>query len=1179
MWGLGSLSKLRGASPGPGKAASSPLKGKGKGSPREDPLTSFVATWEQLKAALSSDLNTKLPFNQSSIPRHLGQLLALLTAEASDTSTGNSQPASEPLGPCQEYLVKTGVLATLVTLSAKDKPVGTRRAVIAWANQAVAALGDGFVVHSAVHRPLVKLIRKSVESEAGLSKNEEEALVDIMCRLSERIRNRPELLAIFFRERAVPDAGQAANLAATVGRGASTRSRTQNDSPSSRSSSPTPSTSTMTSTTSQTSNSATHRKKAEHDFLLFAFLLRFVHREGNIGDLARAGLVFLFDVAVTNGSREDRFSSPTTSVSVSQPEAAREARLALSEYLLDSDFSDVLAAGLGALYGLLPGKLLVRPAGSTPSTGAWNNETLEAGTGGMVLGGMGAHEAEDDPEEAQRKMEEEENRLRALGVALSGTTDFREGLDGWLKLVEFTQEILLKASLSADTSDPSPSTKTNPRLDTDDVAREQALVTSALKSSILASIRSLFLPVLYTSILECSGADGSAVAVLSYLDALLSVVQEGSSLGDAILGFLMGEEDLNDFTHPKRTASDFLSPGTHRARRRKASALVLLEGRTPSDGPGIAATSPYFTSLGRFSLKDLLASTVSSPSAATSSAALKLFQTMLSRHDRWSMGLLDIVLDEGATFFPFALRDSPPEPSPSPTNGNGSESDDDSDVFVYPSETPTKQANLCDSPLVSPFTPRRLPSLILGTPLPPTPSINSHLDSIDALVDLLESIDPSGPGARPSGEGGASIFSKGFSSYVQDAEAALASDAGFRRGVAADPTAPTEAPSSPQARRRSNLFGAAPALSSRDFAASKTAFRHRLDPWTPLVGLVLESLAQFFSHPPDVNLSLTAVLSTLALSPYRSLDGWILPAVTDDKFGFEELAALGRSDKPASESDDGDDRSVDHDVDDLSRHDAFSFSTNSHSNGARRIPARGESVLAILSALSKSVALFRSTVPNFDQYLAERRQGIHFVDNLADALDFNDDGGNAFQAAVRELSVSDGTSSFDASRRQSPLLSPTPSTGKRDVFLTPPRPQVRKEPSTTSIQSTATASAASPFAAHYRQTGSIMLTPAPVSSARSRHAHWTGGDDDELGPPDTPTKRLSPAAREASGSVLSDDSDAFQRSPSQRGTGEPATVTLSTTLDNVLLLEEFVKELTAIVLVRRGTGVDRIRFL
>lgn len=938
------------------------------------------------------------------------------------------------------------------------------------------------------------------------------------------------------------------------------------------------------------------RRRAEHDFLLFAFLLRFVHREGTIGDLARAGLVILVEVAVTSTSSTDPASpkmtrSDTSSTitalssaasASSQPVAAREARLALGEYLLDSDFAEVLGAGLGALYGLLPGKLLVRPAGGAPSAGAWDDDSVEQGPGGMVLGGMGALEDEDDPEETRRKTEEEEDRLLALGVGLSDSADFRDGLDGWLKLVEFTQDVLERTPPAA----PEP----QPSFDDDDVAdgtdsalaREQRLVTSALKSSILGAVKNLFLPVLYTSILECSEADGSAVAVLSYLDALLTVVDEGGALEAAILGFLMGEEDALDSLRKAASASELVLPSTKRVKRRKSSALVLLESRSARTGPGRAPASTYFTSLGRFSLKDLLASTVHSSSAATSSAALKLLHTTLSRHDRWSMGLLDVVLDEGATYFPSALRDDPPaDPDPfSATDTDpGPDSDDDSDVFIYPTSTPTSHA----AALGPSYTPSRLPGLLLGTPLPSTPSINHHLDSIDMLLDLLESIDPSGSGSRYPGEvGAATSFSTGFASYVQDAEAALAADAGFQRGVAAGPAAPDEAvPLSSQARRRSTLFGAAPALSARDFAAAKTAYRHRLEPGAALLGLLLASLVEFFSHPPDVNLSLTAVLSTLALCPYRSLDGWMLPVARDDRLAFAELAGLGLKSTSAAASDDGDDRSVDHDVDDLGRHDALYSPTPSPTSPSRARPgaAGGSSLLAVVAALSASVAHFRATIPEFDHYLGERRAGLHFVDNLADALDGTDDGGNAFEAAVRGLGSREGESPVppDVPRTPSygPHLSPsTPTTpgAERDGFLTPPRRAVRREPSTTSFASTGTTTTVgvtSPFAAHYRYTGSITLTPAGVRGAAS------GGGDDEEGPPDSPTKRLSPAPP----SVFSDESDPVS-SPARGGRESGAvTVTLSTTLDNVLVLEEFVKEITATVLVRRGLGIDRIRFL
>lgn len=538
-----------------------------------------------------------------------------------------------------------------------------------------------------------------------------------------------------------------------------------------RSSSPTPSTSTIGSTTSYNPSSigsSTHpRRKTDHDFLLFSYLLRFVHREGRVGDFARAGLLFLIDIAMSSSPSASTSTSmhridtsetvhpslSSTSASTSPP-AHQEATLALAEYLLDSNFAEVLAAGLGALYGLLPGKLVVRSAGevaalNSPSQNeGWNDSVEIEGAGGMVLGGMGPLGEEEDSEAAQIRREEEETRLKVLGVGISGTEEFREGLDGWLKLVEFTQDVLRRA----------PASTSIESFDSDqleDDTRQLHLLTSALISSILSSIRLLFLQnVLYPSILECSEGDGSAVAVLSYLDALLGVVEEGTKLEFAILEFLMGDEDISELKRQER-------PIRLRTPRQfnGLNNLVIIESSASNSRAAqqAADSSTYFSSLGRFSLKDLLVSNVHSTSQPTALAALKLLQTMLARHDRWSMGLLDVVLDEGATSFPLPLMEEPEMEETDEVEEesvfvyqSGDISDAESDVFVYPSSTvescsPTtpkgRNLNQFTSPSIS--TPSRNARLILGSPLPASTSITQDDDSLDTLLSLITAINSS----------------------------------------------------------------------------------------------------------------------------------------------------------------------------------------------------------------------------------------------------------------------------------------------------------------------------------------------------------------------------------------------------------------------------------------------------
>ncbi|GAA5918806.1 hypothetical protein JCM1841_002746 [Sporobolomyces salmonicolor] len=1302
------------ASPAPRKASATQT--------RADEPT-FVRIYDQLRTVLAAPTDARSPGAIATVSRHLAQILAILKVEAAAATDAS-------LGPCFEFALREAAFATLVELVAKDDPEGMRVELVRWYSKAIVDLDESFLAHSAVNKPLVTLLRSCVDEEGGLMRDEELAVVETMCIVSERIKTRPELLAIFLRERAPASKKDvSASLAAAMNRPVPLTSISpadENGPPLSPTLSQFSTSDASTSfSLSQTSSATGPRKRAEHDFLLFAYLLRFIHREGDVGDFARRGLLCLCDVALgypnlytpSFSMHRSASTSTVTPSSVLTPAApdsvAREAILAFAEYLLDSDFAEVLGAGLGALYGLLPSKLVIRTVtgGMTTANGDWDSVVAEP-AGGMVLGGMGALGEEEDAEEVERKREEEELRLRAMGIALSGSSEVREGLDGFLKLVEFTQDVL-KRSTEGNLLDRGDGAAVD---ETDDI-RQQNLVMHALASAILTAVRDLFLQsVLYPSILECSEADGSAVAVMSYLDAMLEVIHEGTKLESAVLGFLMGEEESQLVQRAPRPSAastsspaNTLSPRGATVKKRKSSALLLIEqSSTPQ-----ADASSYFTSLGRFSIGDLLVSHVHSSSQATATAALKLLQTMLAKHDRWSMALLDVSLDDGATSFPIVLREPPAEDDDDsdeqlpfiyrPKESSQPQDDSSEDKFVYASPSPATSragpvsaATLHSSaedddkeedelPFVyrpkepshppddssedefvyaspSPATPRAAPvsaatlhpsaafatpakalEPLFGAPLPPTPSVALHLDSLDTLLSLIGSIDPSYRQNRSMG-GGSEMFSSAFVNYLRDAEASLAADQGFRRGIAAPPHVASEASEQPLLlRRRSTLFSSTPTLTGGDFAAAKTGYRHKLQPSSKLVALLLDSLSHFFSHSPDVNLGLTAVLAVLALCPYRSLEGWLLPVVRHkaDRSELDRLVNRDQNDMPRS--DDGDDRSVDFEIEERSRRSALLsplpkpsiFDPSNPPPSATRVAlATSNSLLSILDALVKSIEHYRATIPKFDIYLSERRRGLFFVENLADALHLDDIGeDSAFavpappKAAPQAVSAppatpvakvkSSGLAGFFSPRRPSHTRSPsTP-----DAFATPPRSvpakasQLRHSASDDSLAPPATPSGlpsasssslaplnapkpagpVSPFAAHYRQTGAITIQPVIVSTPASAvrmqalasvsppglSVSGEQDDEDEVHEaPDSPTKRLSPLPPPSSStgsrtapSVSSWSGDA----PSKAC--EVAAVSLSTVLDNVIVLEEFIKELAAIVYVRRAVGIDAVRFV
>ncbi|GAA6020187.1 hypothetical protein JCM10207_004361 [Rhodosporidiobolus poonsookiae] len=1284
MWSK--VAKL--ASPAPRKPSSS--------SPS---VPSFSGTVDQLRAILSraasssSETGRSPTQTQETVARLLGDLLRVLKAE---TSSGGASP----LGPATESLLLDGVLGELVDLVGHDEPHGAREELVRWYGRAIVQLDEGWLSHSAVNKPLVKLLRSCVDEDGGLRRQEELAVVEVMCIVAERIKTRPELLAIFFREKSGSRRPKdlSSSIAAAMNRPVPLTTISTPDADG-RPASPTLSQASTSEASasfapSQASSTASPPRRADHDFLLFSYLLRFIHREGDVGDYAREGILSLVDVAfgypnLYNPSFALQRTSSSSTISPSSvltpptsTSAAREAVLAFAEYLLDSDFAEVLGAGLGALYGLLPGKLVVRKgeaAGeATPQDGA------TAG-GGMVLGGMGALHSEEDADELERKKEDEEMRLMSEGYGLSDTGEFKQGLDGFLKLVEFTQDILRRSTdgilleqAAADEDE-----------DSDDL-RQQKLVMNALTSAVLGAVKNLFLQsVLYPSILECSETDGSAVAVMSYLDAMLEVVQEGTKLEGAVLGYLLAEEDTADLAlrsrlrasngSSKSSPSAFLSPqpSSSKVKRRKSSALLLIE----SAGPAHADHADYFTSLGRFSLRDLLLSHLHSSSQPTAAAALKLLQTLLTKHDRWSLALLDVTLDDGATAFPIALRDTPPvdlddesdygeafvyRPSAAPFTDSSS----DEDEFTYPS---TPRA----APTSFPHTPAHATRALLGQPLPSTPSVALHLDSLDTLLSLVGTIDPSYRRMRASG-GGSEILNTGFANHLRDAESTLANDAGFKRGLMAPPTMIGEdgeaSGSMPKARRRrSTLFGAGVlTLTGRDFAAASSGYRHKLRPSAKLVGLLLQSLAAFFSHSPEVNLTLTAVIAALATNPYRSLGGWLLPVVRPLR--GEDVEERGERSQ-GRHMDDGDDRSVDYEVDERGRHDAllsprpsasaFLFDPSNSDNppsATRAALSTSDTVLSVLDALAQSVEHYRRSIPGFDTFLSERRQGLFFAENLADALQADDLGGlggveeNAFGPPApppaapvveppappkKSSSPSLGLGSFFSPRRPSAGHKRAPSSPV-NAFSTPTkatsnphapnRPsQLRRSasdeslalpaspsPFASSSSSAATSLApppqpkpegkgpASPFAAHYLKTGSIIVQPIVVSTPGSaQRMRALGGDgsgdlddadaddDDGAGPPDSPSRRLSAAPRSSTGRSPRSSSPSGRSTASSSAftasgagadaarapPGPPPVVSLSTILDNVIVLEEAVKELAAIVYVRRAVGIDAVRFV
>jgi len=798
---------------------------------------------------------------------------------------------------------------------------------------------------------------------------------------------------------------------------------------------------------------STPHRKTDYEFLLFDYLLRFVHREGNIGEFSRAGLLFLMDVAMSPGEqRQHSEGAKSQHEDITPADPITDVVASLAEYILDGDISEVLGAGLSAVYSLLPSKIEF----SRDLKGGRDRDTMTCGLiGSFTRKGI-------------EELELEKERSRILGIENADDPDFRQRLDHFLKLMEFLQDIL----------------KLNTKENNIEVS---APMGTAIVHSILDAVRCIFLEnVLYPSILECSDLDGSAVAVMSYIEIMLRTLDDGP-LSDLLVTFLINEND-EPRVNPRSQAPLNLdqSQSINHPAKRKSSAMTLLEMEVPDT----RKPTEYFTT-SRFTLKDLLMSNLCSKSQVAATTALQLIQTLTLRFPQLTIEhIFTVIHDPYATSFPL--------PTPLHTS---SVIDSTEDEMLRDSET--KETCSSHYEFVQPLT-----------------TYYTHAWETDLYMNLISRVDPSHSG---------DAFSTGHNHYLHDALLAIRNQPGF--------------------------------LIKGDLAKDLEVRRqrkHRLNFNDPILSRVLDSLRSFFSNTPDYNIALTGFLVRLALDPDRSLAGWLTLSLDNSRFVPAQSTNL------AYESDNDDDRSIDFKIEE-----SLVYETNvlpAASINENSCPV----VYSIYQSLVNQLERYRQIVEEFDIYLMERRQGLLFSENLTDALGL----------------------AQDESSENTLFFSPTPFTSKKSKtqtkspssfvsFLTPrknksflvPTDDQESVPSSRNI-SGSSAVLTNPFGPHYQKTSSIKVQPfvVPVPSVGLwtpvNVPKWNAEKEDVF-----ETEWLSPSDH-------NEIFDSWRERISNEGDSQvEQTITLSLLLDNVVVLEENIKELVAIIYARRSLGIDSIRYL
>jgi len=334
--------------------------------------------------------------------------------------------------------------------------------------------------------------------------------------------------------------------------------------------------------------------------------------------------------------------------------------------------------------------------------------------------------------------------------------------------------------------------------------------------------------------------------------------------------------------------------------------------------------------------------------------------------------------------------------------------------------------------------------------------------------------------------------------------------------------------------------------------------KHRLDPNDPILSAVLDWLRKLFSNSPECNIALTGVLASLAHDPFRSLAGWLNSDHGEDA---SDTAQPVEGSLGLVTPEDGDDRSADYQIEEMLTSDSRK-PTSSFDDASRPV------VLTIFQSLVAQLDRYRQSVANFDKYLLERRQGLLFSENLTDALtlalDLEDTSGPPiFQSPVVATPPISG----------SPPKSVSKPSGSFVSFLTPRKSKLMPSKTTQSGASSMPTSsktvAARPFGSHYQHTGAATVESFEAPSPSE--GPWT------------PARPLKFSAEEED--VFSSGWDdrprytATSSSQPEEPVQGPKTVTLSRLLDNIVILEESIKEMAAIMQARRALGIDAVRYI
>ncbi|KAJ2899026.1 hypothetical protein IWW38_001140 [Coemansia aciculifera] len=1117
-------------------------------------LAKFEAAWKTIRAFHNT---SKAHVDKTPLPAQLVLMFDLLVQE--DIQQTDSDDSTT--GACMEYLLGNNILDELVRLAERDQPLGIRGVVISNLSTFVSLTDDKLLVQKAVHNPILELLRsysayRSAKSSAagGIAQSTasvaslfsthqhiyDDDFVDLMYAICSKVRGEPMLLNIFFQDRKwLKSIEQQQQLLQQQQRSTDSLSAMLRSVESLDGGSPSPT--------------------SAYEFLLFSHLLQFVHLEGKAGDTARTSLLFLLELATT------------------EIMASTGGNTALERFILDdSGFAAILSATLGAMYSQLPRSLRVSTSPSAvvpesfPSYSADLQNAIESSIFASGAAASDHHRWSDD---------------RAGGGG-GGPTDsaspvFRARLTSFVNVLGFIQEVLFRC--------PSPH----------------------VCDQLLKNVCDNFLQaILYPSLLESSDTDGSSVAVMRYLEAMLQTARH-EDLVSAIMDFLT-DNSTAAAASSTATATDttllFMSSGGKASRLADAACLP-------------------------FTLRDLVYSNLqSSVSTDAVVSALNLLRLILVRHCRYSSRLIEvervqssgikngwmtnctIAIDVHRQELDMYARLMVRLQSDHANNGAGGGAKRDATTDMDCSQSVhipwrQQQKQQRGGALYRNITPK-FENRATAVPESFSLGYDEYLEDAalewDAHQAYHAELD-----ALFAAQAARNALQNSQPKLPQSSIAA-ATSAGHAKQRRMRPRKYSEAVTSSSATSPSDTSvtmadtngSREPRSSSLPVPAKRAATKHSIKQSDPIVRALMSLLTKYFAQPRECNLALTGVLAALVGCPHRTLDPWLgfnIPTLLNGVLNkpwciwLDNLRNISDGDeRDAAAANDSDSEGEDDPRGAARRPGGASAAAIVTADASKYVGLDRELQLAVkalpsgatppslylvISGLVQQAMILQNEIPDFSRRLKRARNALMGIVEDVNDLDCELENASCYREVVL---VPDSSKSRDRGLSSASLENARSLTMAAAAASSTVRGSAASSNSMADTIGTQNRNRSASGASAARQPESTngannasLLAPTRLAAGARGRAGSVGGQASDMTTSSSVSGVVGGKGMAAVGLDVSTCSLSSPASPASHALSvPPANANLAEFLENVIILQESIKEIIARVQVRRENGGD-----